>query len=234
MDARPWRANLCHVPRRRATSSRAAEAGQASCGARGWEGRCSMARPLPQMLRRPGSTRSTDVMPYTTFLAISATIVALVLSACGGSSRSSTSSAVTATSATAANPVQRENSRLGSPGWEIPASAGMVIAPGEGRPLVRRQPPVGVSTTAPAPRHPLCRGRNRPVGGITAADRHRAAGKRSTNSLRPLGVRAGALVHSGVRAIGLRRGTGTTARAARGPRRRCRSRRARTARDRSR
>jgi hypothetical protein len=30
-------------------------------------------------------------MPYTTFLAISATIVALVLSACGGSSRSSTS-----------------------------------------------------------------------------------------------------------------------------------------------
>src|SRR5258706_203552 len=66
-----------------------ARAGQASCGARGWEGRCSMARPLPQMLRRPGSTGATDVMPYTTFLAISATIVALVLSACSGSSRSS-------------------------------------------------------------------------------------------------------------------------------------------------
>jgi hypothetical protein len=66
-------------------------------------------------------------MPYTTFLAISATIVALVLSACGGSSRSSTSSTVPATSAAAANPVQRENSRPGNPGWEIPAGAGTVI-----------------------------------------------------------------------------------------------------------
>ena len=66
-------------------------------------------------------------MPYTTFLAISATIVALVLSACSGSSRSSTSSTAPATSATAANPVQRENSRPGTPGWEIPASAGTVI-----------------------------------------------------------------------------------------------------------
>ena len=65
-------------------------------------------------------------MPYTTFLAISATIVALVLSACSGSSRSSTSSTAPATSA-AANPVQRENSRPGTPGWEIPASAGTVI-----------------------------------------------------------------------------------------------------------
>ena len=67
-------------------------------------------------------------MPYTPFLAISATIVALVLSACGGSSRSSTSSTVPATSATAANPVQRENSRPGTPGWEIPAGAGTVIS----------------------------------------------------------------------------------------------------------
>src|SRR5215469_15549298 len=83
--------------------------------------------PLPHMLRRPGSTGATDVMPYTTSLAISATIVALVLSACSGSSRSSTSSMVPATSATAANPVQRENSRPGTPGWEIPADAGMVI-----------------------------------------------------------------------------------------------------------
>ena len=66
-------------------------------------------------------------MPYTTFLAISATIVALVLSACGGSSRSSTSSTVPATSATATNPVQRENSRPGNPGWKIPAGAGTVI-----------------------------------------------------------------------------------------------------------
>jgi hypothetical protein len=62
-------------------------------------------------------------MPYTNFLAISATIVALVLSACGGSS--STSSTVPATSA---NPVQRENSRPGTPGWEIPAGAGTVIS----------------------------------------------------------------------------------------------------------
>ena len=67
-------------------------------------------------------------MPYTTFLAISVTIVALVLSACGGSSRSSTSSTVPATSAAAANPVQRENARPGTPGWEIPASAGTVIS----------------------------------------------------------------------------------------------------------
>src|SRR6516162_7306518 len=75
----------------------------------------------------PGSTGATDVMPYTAFRAIGATIVALALSACGGSSRSSTSHAVPATSATAANPVQRENSRPGTPGWEIPASAGTVI-----------------------------------------------------------------------------------------------------------
>jgi N,N-dimethylformamidase beta subunit-like, C-terminal len=66
-------------------------------------------------------------MPYTTFLAISATIVALVLSACGGSSRSSTSSTEPAISATVANPVQRENSRPGTPGWEIPTDAGAVI-----------------------------------------------------------------------------------------------------------
>jgi N,N-dimethylformamidase beta subunit-like, C-terminal len=85
-----------------------------------------MARPLPQMLRRPGSTGAADVTPRT-FLAISATIVALVLSACGGSSRSSTSSTTPATSATGANPVQRENSRPGTPGWEIPADAGTVI-----------------------------------------------------------------------------------------------------------
>jgi hypothetical protein len=67
-------------------------------------------------------------MLSTTFLAISATIVALVLSVCSGSSRSSTSSMVPATSATAANPVQRENSRPGTPGWEIPADAGTVIS----------------------------------------------------------------------------------------------------------
>jgi hypothetical protein len=51
---------------------------------------------------------------------------------------------------------------------------------------VRGQPPVGVSTTAPAPHHPLFRGCHRPVGGVTAADRHCAAGKRSTYSSRQL------------------------------------------------
>jgi N,N-dimethylformamidase beta subunit-like, C-terminal len=59
-------------------------------------------------------------------IAISATIVALVLSACSGPSVSSTSSTVPAT-ATGANPVQREDSRPGTAGWEIPASAGTVI-----------------------------------------------------------------------------------------------------------
>jgi hypothetical protein len=66
-------------------------------------------------------------MRSTTFRAISATVVALVLSGCTASSRSSTPVAIPATSVTAANPVQRENSRPGSPGWEIPASAGTVI-----------------------------------------------------------------------------------------------------------
>ena len=64
---------------------------------------------------------------YTTFLAIGATIVALLLSACGEPNHSSTSSAVRASFATTANPVQRENSRPGTPGWEIPARGGTVI-----------------------------------------------------------------------------------------------------------
>jgi hypothetical protein len=51
--------------------------------------------------------------------------MALVLSAYGELSRAGTSSTVPATSA---NPVQRENSRPGTRGWEIPASAGTVIA----------------------------------------------------------------------------------------------------------
>src|SRR5215469_1588258 len=41
----------------------------------------SMARALPPMLRRPGSTKATDVMRNTICLAISAMIVALLLSA---------------------------------------------------------------------------------------------------------------------------------------------------------
>jgi hypothetical protein len=72
-------------------------------------------------------TGATVVSRYTTFLAISATIVALVVSACDGSSRSSTSATAPAPSGAGANPVQRENSRPGTPGWEIPASAGTVI-----------------------------------------------------------------------------------------------------------
>jgi N,N-dimethylformamidase beta subunit-like, C-terminal len=68
-----------------------------------------------------------DAMPYATFLTVSATVVALVLSACGGSSSSSTPSTAPATSSTAANAVRRENSRPGTPGWEIPAGAGTVI-----------------------------------------------------------------------------------------------------------
>jgi len=60
-------------------------------------------------------------------------IVALVLSACGGHS-GGTSATVPATAAAPANavsgvnPVQRENSRPGTPGWQIPASAGTVIS----------------------------------------------------------------------------------------------------------
>ena len=65
-------------------------------------------------------------MPNTTFLAISAAFVAVVCSACDGSSSISTSSTTPATSSAAANPVQRET-RPGTPGWEIPADAGTVI-----------------------------------------------------------------------------------------------------------
>jgi hypothetical protein len=66
-------------------------------------------------------------MPYTPFLAIGAMVVAVVLGGCGGSSTGATSSAASAASSTAANAVQRENSRPGTPGWEIPAGAGTVI-----------------------------------------------------------------------------------------------------------
>ncbi len=62
-----------------------------------------------------------------TVLAISTSIVALVLRACSVPSHHRTSSTEPATSARAGNPVQRENSRPGTPGWEIPASAGTVI-----------------------------------------------------------------------------------------------------------
>jgi len=65
-------------------------------------------------------------MPYTAARVVSATIVVLLLGACAGSSRSSPS-APTFASAASANPVQRENSRPGTRGWEIPAGAGTVI-----------------------------------------------------------------------------------------------------------
>jgi len=103
------------------------------------------------MRRRPGSTSAArDVRPYPTFLAVAATIAALALSACGGSSRSATSCARTVTSAAAANPVQRENARPGTPGWQIPVGAGTVIsgyasqisvAPGAGFDLHVAAPP---------------------------------------------------------------------------------------------
>jgi hypothetical protein len=89
-------------------------------------------------------------MPRMTFLAVSATTVALVLSACSGPGHGSASSTVPATSAAATNPVQRENSRPGTPGWEIPARAGTVIsgyasetsvAPGQGFDLHVAAPP---------------------------------------------------------------------------------------------
>lgn len=66
-------------------------------------------------------------MRYPPFLAVSAMVVALALGACTGSSRGSTSSPAPATSAGAVNPVQRENARPGTRGWEIPAGAGTVV-----------------------------------------------------------------------------------------------------------
>ena len=85
-----------------------------------------MARPPRQMPEVEDPTGATDAMRYTPFLAIGAPVVAFVLSGCGGS-RSSTFSTAPATSGTAGNPVQRENSRPGTTGWEIPPGAGLVI-----------------------------------------------------------------------------------------------------------
>jgi hypothetical protein len=106
------------------------------------------------MLTRRGSTGATAARPYAILLAISATVAALVLSACGGSGSGNTSSTaratLRATSFTPDNPVQRENSRPGTPGWEIPAGAGTVIsgyasetsvAPGQGFHLHVAAPP---------------------------------------------------------------------------------------------
>ena len=79
--------------------------------------------------------------------------------------------------------------RLGAAACPRPAHPPGDRAPGGWRPRVRGQPPVGVPATAPPPHHPLCRGGHRPVGGITAADRYCAAGKRSTYSSRQLILR---------------------------------------------
>ncbi|HET6870213.1 MAG TPA: N,N-dimethylformamidase beta subunit family domain-containing protein [Solirubrobacteraceae bacterium] len=61
-------------------------------------------------------------MPRKALLAIGATSAALVLGACGRSSP-----ATTTISSAAADPVQHENARPGTPGWQIPAGAGTVI-----------------------------------------------------------------------------------------------------------
>ena len=83
-------------------------------------------------------------------IAAQAVVLIAVLTACGGTSGSGTSSTMPATSSTAANPVQRENARPGTPGWEIPADAGKVItgyasetsvAPGQGFRLHVAAPP---------------------------------------------------------------------------------------------
>lgn len=79
------------------------------------------------MLRRRGSAGAGSVRRYATFLAVIATIAALVLSACSGPSHRSAACTGPVPSAPAANPVQRENSRPGTAGWEIPAGAGTVI-----------------------------------------------------------------------------------------------------------
>jgi hypothetical protein len=62
--------------------------------------------------------------------------------------------------------------RLGPPECPGPAHRPSDRAPAGGRPRVRGQPPVGVPTAARAPHQPLCRGCNRPVGGVTVADGH--------------------------------------------------------------
>jgi hypothetical protein len=83
-------------------------------------------------------------------LAAQAVVLIAILTACGGSSSRSTPPTMPATSSTAANPVQRENARPGTPGWEIPADAGKVItgyasetsvAPGQGFRLHVAAPP---------------------------------------------------------------------------------------------
>ncbi|MGI9007669.1 MAG: N,N-dimethylformamidase beta subunit family domain-containing protein [Streptosporangiaceae bacterium] len=73
-------------------------------------------------------TAARSALPGTTFLAISAAIAALVLSAGDGPGGSGPSASTPATFTTAGNPVQRENSRPGTAGWQIPASAGTVIS----------------------------------------------------------------------------------------------------------
>ena len=75
------------------------------------------------------------------------------------------------------DPAQRPGTDcLGASAGPGPARPPGTRAPGAGRSRVRGQPPVGVPAAAPAPRYLLCRGCRRPVGGVGAADRYRAAG----------------------------------------------------------
>ncbi len=67
-------------------------------------------------------------MPKWVSPALTTAIAAFILTACTGSGPTSAPSAVPAALAIAANPVQRENSRPGTPGWQVPASAGTVIS----------------------------------------------------------------------------------------------------------
>jgi hypothetical protein len=66
-------------------------------------------------------------MQSTAVRVISVTIVVLVVGSCGGSSRHSTFATTRRADPSADNPVQRENSRPGTPGWATPAGAGTVI-----------------------------------------------------------------------------------------------------------
>jgi hypothetical protein len=87
------------------------------------------------MLTRAGPTATTDAVtdtatdtaPHRTLLAVCATVTALILSACSASNSDSAFCAAPATPAASANPVQRENSRPGTAGWQIPADAGTAI-----------------------------------------------------------------------------------------------------------
>jgi len=94
---------------------------------RPWRGknRSSVSTVVLRMFANARTVRAVHGAPVA--IAAQAVVLIAVLTACGGTSGSSTSSTMPATFSTAANPVQRENARPGTPGWEIPADAGKVI-----------------------------------------------------------------------------------------------------------